>query len=119
MMNLMHEGGWSMWVVLLFGGITMVTAILFAWRPVEEKLGFVRGMTTATIFAILSGLASNLAATFSHVVTRDEWHSYPDIVLAPMAGISESLATPVLGFTLLAIIWLITAIGIRRLAIAA
>ena len=118
MMEFMHEGGYSMWVVLLFGGIAMTAAVMFALRPEESRLGFIRGMSMATVFATLSGLAANLASTFHTVTTTEEFHQYPDIVLVPMVGIQESLATPILGFTMLGIVWFILAIGLRRLAAA-
>lgn len=116
MMEFMRHGGYSMWVVLLFGGIAMTSAVIFAFRPEESRLGFIRAMSTATVFATLSGLAANLAATFHTVTSTEEYHSYPDIALVPMVGISESLATPILGFTLLGIVWFILAIGLRRLS---
>jgi hypothetical protein len=119
MMTFMLSGGYAMWLILLFGGITLVSAILFAWRPQEARLGFVRGMTTATVFVTLSGLAAALGATFHRTASTEEWHSYPDIVLAPMMGIGESMSNGILGFSLLGVVWLVTAIGIRRLATTA
>lgn len=118
MMEFMHHGGYSMWVVLLFGGIALTAAVIFAFRSEEERLGFIRGMSTATVFATLSGLAANLAATLHTVTTHEEYHQYPDIALVPMVGFYESLATPILGFTILAIVWFVTAIGLRRMAAA-
>lgn len=116
MMTLMRAGGYSMWIILLFGGITMVAATIFAVRPEEGRLGFVRGMTWATVFAVLSGVAAALAATFHHVVSNPEWQEGMNIVLYPMAGFSESMSPMILGFSMLGVAWLITAIGIRRLA---
>ena len=116
MMNIMHEGGWAMWIILLFGGITMTAAVIFALRPEEGRLGFIRGMSTATVFTTLAGVASGFATTFHNVAQREEFHQYPDIVLAPMVGIGESLANAILGFSLLGIAWFIVAIGLRRLS---
>jgi hypothetical protein len=116
MMNFMYSGGYSMWLILIFGGINLVSAILFAWRPEEGRLGFVRGMSTATVFVTLSGLAAGLGMTCYRVVAVKEWHSYPDIVLAPLQGIGETMSNGILGFSLLGVVWLVTAIGIRRLA---
>ena len=116
MMYLMRAGGQPMWFVLLFGIITMVAATIFAFRPDEGRLGFVRGMTWATVFVVLSGVAAALAATFHKVASTPEWQEGMNIVLYPMAGFSESLSPMILGFSMLAIAWLITAIGIRRLS---
>lgn len=116
MMEFMRAGGYSMWVVLLFGGIALTAAVIFTIRPQEGRLGFIRAMSTATIFATLSGLAANFAATLHTVTTHEEYHQMPDIALVPMAGFCESLATPILGFSILGIVWFVVAIGLRRLA---
>ena len=118
MMELMRAGGYAMWIVLLFGGITMTAAVMFALRPEEGRLGYIRGMSTATVYAILSGVAADLGATFHHVAQREEWHQYPDIVLATMVGLGESMSPAILGFTMLGIVWFVTAIGVRRLSLA-
>lgn len=118
MLEFMRAGGYAMWIILLFGGIAMTASVIFALRPDESRLGFIRGMSTATVFATLSGVASGLAATFHRTASTEEWHQYPDIVLAPMIGISESLANAILGFSMLGIVWFIVAIGLRRLATA-
>lgn len=118
MMEFMRAGGYAMWVVLLFGGITMTVAVMFALNPNEGRLGFIRGMSTATIFATLSGVAADIGATFRNTARNEEWHQYPDIVLSPMVGISESMAPAILGFSMLGIVWFTVAVGLRRLATA-
>lgn len=116
MMDFMRAGGYSMWVVLLFGGITTAVAVMFALKPSEGRLGFIRGMSTATVFATLSGVAADIGATFRTTARHEEWHQFPDIVIAPMVGISESMAPAILGFSMLGIVWFVVAIGLRRLA---
>ena len=118
MMDFMREGGYAMWVVLLFGGITMTAAVIFALRPREEQLGFIRGMSTATVFAIISGVAADLGATFHNVANREESHNFPDLAVHTMVGLSESMSPAILGFTMLGIVWFIMAVGLRRLATA-
>jgi hypothetical protein len=113
MSYLMKAGGFSMWVVLLFCIAALGTAVLFARRPKESLLGFFRGLSKATVFTILGGLASNLAATFYNVAHR--FADDPDRALIAMLGVSESLSPAILGFSLLGIAWLITAVGVRRL----
>lgn len=116
MMTFMRAGGYSMWIVLLFGIITVVTAAMFAYRPDEGRLGFVRAMTWAVVFATLSGVAADVAATFHKVANIPEMQQGLDIALYPMMGLSESMAPAILGFSMLGISWFITAIGIRRLS---
>ena len=115
-MEFMRAGGYAMWVVLLFGGITMTMAVMFALNPTEGRLGFIRGMSTATVFATISGVAAAVGATFRHVANHEELHQFPDIAVVAMVGLSESLAPAVLGFSMLGIVWFTVAIGLRRLA---
>lgn len=114
MMDFMRAGGFSMWVVLVFGLITLVAGGLFAFRPDDRKVGFIRSMTVGGVFAILSGVASNVAAVMSKVPAHPEWSKSPDLHLIVMTGLGESLAPAILGFTMLALAWLLTAVGVRR-----
>lgn len=114
MMEFMRAGGFSMWVVLVFVLITLVATGLFAFRPDDRKIGFIRAMTVGTVFTILSGVASNVAAVMSKVPAHPEWSKSPDIHLIIMTGLGESLAPAILGFSLLGLAWLLTAVGVRR-----
>jgi len=112
----MRSGGFPIWIVLALAGAALVTAVLFARRPREALLGFFRGLSKAAVCAVIGGVAANLAMTFHNVANRFAEH--PDRDLLAMVGISESLSPAILGFSLLAIAWLITAVGIRRLGAA-
>ena len=117
MIEFMRLGGFSSWIVLLFGLITLVAAGLYLWRPEQRKLGILRGMTVATAFSVLSGLSANLAAVMFNVSQNPKWAKSPDMPLLVMTGIGESLTTAILGFTVLSVAWLLGAIGNRRLVI--
>jgi hypothetical protein len=110
----MRDGGYSMWLVLVFGGITLVAAGLQAWRFREPRTGVIRAMTAATVFAVLSGLSSNLAAVFYHVSGRDDWYHDPEMPRIVMRGLAEATGPLTLGFSLLGVAWLLLAFGIRR-----
>ena len=114
MMYLMKAGGFPMWIVLLFGIISLAGAILFVREPEEGKLGFIRGMSVATVFAILSGVFSDIAATCYHAVNVAEFRT--NMTESVIVGISESMSPAILGFSILAVVWLVTAVGVRRLA---
>ena len=105
-----------MWVVLLFGLIALVAAGLFAFRPDERKIAFIRAMSAATTFAVLSGVASDIGAVMHKVPQHPEWSKSPELHLIVMMGIGESMAPAILGFTLLALVWMVAAVGVRRLA---
>lgn len=110
MVELMKAGGWSMWIVLLFGLGTMVAAGVFVFRRDLRKLALVRALTLATVFAIATGLCANVAAVMTHAANRTDVAAH----LVAMQGLAESLAPGVLGFTLLSISWLLVAVGTRR-----
>ena len=114
MLTLMREGGYVMFFVLVFGLITLVAAILFAVRPARRKVPFIRGMSYATLFAVLSGICAAFGAVFHHV--PDRFADKPDWHLYLILGLGESMAPGILGFTILSLVALIAAVGARRLA---
>jgi uncharacterized membrane protein YhaH (DUF805 family) len=108
-------GGWSTWMVLLLGGICLVCAVRFAWRPDGQRLPIVRALTWATVFAILAGLASNLIAVLSRVSSDEPPPGAGPRHQMLLAGVAESLTTVLLGFTVLALTWMFVAVGMRRM----
>ncbi len=116
MAEFMRAGGFVMWVVLLFGGVTLGASLLFAWRPDEGKIGFIKAMTVATVFSVLSAIAADFGAVMSKVPKHPEWSKSPEIHLIVMTGLGESTAPAILGFTILSLVWVVTAVGIRKLS---
>ncbi len=114
MLNLIREGGFVMVFVLGFGIATLVAAILFAVRPAQRKLPFIKGMGYATLFAVLSGICADFGATFHHLI--DRYAEKPDWYFYMLLGLGESMAPGIVGFTLLSLSALMSAIGARRLA---
>ncbi len=110
----MREGGIAMWVVLAFGLTALISAIAFAGRPAPHSVRFVVAMMVATLFAALNGFVAGVANTLTYV-TREEVRGTPDMLTILLRGISESLANPILGFTLLTLAAFVTAVGLRRL----
>lgn len=116
MMDFMREGGIGMWFVLLFGALAFGAAVAFAVRPDARKVAAIRDLTYATLFATFTGVTSGLAQVGSKVPATPEWANSPKIHLVVMEGIAESLASAILGLSLLAVTWLVMAVGHRRLA---
>lgn len=113
---LMRAGGVPMWIVLLFGLVTLGAAVYLAWKPTASKVAFVRSMTAATGFAVLSGMAAAVGAVMTRVPANPEWAASPDLHLIVMTGLGESMSAPILGCAMLAVAWALTATGVRRLA---
>ena len=101
-----------MWIVLGLGVAALMIAFGLIASPDARRLGTVRALTWATLFAILSGVLANLIAVFHHIARDDEAVRAPNAWL--FQGLGESLAPAVLGFTVLSITWLVVAVAVRR-----
>lgn len=116
MLEFFRAGGWVMFVVLLFGGLTLAAAVRFARQPRVETVGMVRALSTATVFAALGGVVTDLAAVFTNVPNNPEWAQSPQVGMIVLMGLGESMAPAMLGFAFLSMAWLVTAVGTRRLS---
>ena len=115
MLELFKAGGWPMFAVLLMATLALASAVHFAVRPQARAIGMIRGFSTASVFAVLGGITMDLATVFSRVPSHPEWSQSDDMPLIVMTGISESMSPAILGFNMLALVWLVTAVGVRRL----
>ncbi|MSP17576.1 MAG: hypothetical protein EXR73_13385 [Myxococcales bacterium] len=99
-----------MWFIALFGGIALVAAAAQQVRRYEARRErFVRLMSLATLAAIGSGTAADLAAVLIHVAEHPGWSHSPDRTLFLMVGLGESMAPAILGFALLAFVAVLAA----------
>lgn len=115
MLEFVKAGGVPGLFVLLMGLLTLGTAVWFMAKPADRHIGMIRSLSVATVFVVLAAIAADLAAVFTHVPNNPEWAQSPDLALIVMTGIGEALAPAVSGFSLLALSWLATASGVRRL----
>lgn len=97
--------------MLLVGLATLGTAIAFAARPAEHTLGLIRPLTRSTVFAILGGLSGGIAMAFKNAA---DGTGFAEPARMLLAGIAEAAVVPVLGCSVLAVAWLVTALGLRR-----
>lgn len=111
---LMIAGGAPMVLIVVFGLLGLVSAGRYAWAPVSARLGHVVALGIAVVFASLSGVAANLIAVSIHVPANPEWAQSPDLPLIVLAGVGEALAPVVLGFSIVSVQALFTAVGLRR-----
>ena len=115
MIEFFKMGGFPMWFVLAFGSLTLAAAVSFARRPAERYIGMIRGMSIATVFIVLSAIASGLVMVATSVPLTPKWANDPKVALIILTGIGESLTPAVLGFSFLAMAWFVTALGVRRM----
>ena len=112
MVRMFIAGGYVMWMITLIGVAYLIASVRFAMRGEPRLLAVVRALTWALVFTILSGIASDLSATMSHVVRSTASAEERSSML--IEGIGESCTPATLGFTVLSIGWIVVAVGVRR-----
>lgn len=112
MVTLIRNGGASMFVILVFGLVTLASAAYFAARPDARHEGFLKWMSRATLWSTLVGLSTDIAATCYHTVDIIEPNERARVV---QEGIAESMSPCIVGFAMLALVALLAAVGRRRL----
>jgi hypothetical protein len=112
MVTLFRDGGWSMFVVVLFGFISLATAGFYAARPDAKHEGFIVWMSRATLWSILVGICSDFATVCQNINQIEDANRRSQILLV---GSAESLSPGIMGFAFLALTALLTAVGRRRL----
>jgi hypothetical protein len=112
MIEFFRDGGWSMFVILLFGALSLGTGAYYAVRPDARHEGFLKWMSWATLWSTLAGVASDFGATFKATTQIENDSERGRIVLE---GLAESMSPLVMGFVLLSLAAFLAAIGRRRL----
>ncbi|MBI2378039.1 MAG: hypothetical protein HYV07_28820 [Deltaproteobacteria bacterium] len=115
MLEFFQAGGAPMFVLLALGVVALVAAGRFAHRPSREALGPIDALRRALIYASIAGLASDLMAVFTQVPAHPEWSKSPELHLIVMQGLGESMSPVVFGFTILNVMYVLVAVGERRL----
>jgi len=106
--------------VALVGLGTLGTAIRFAIRPTEQGLAVLRPLSAATTSATLAASFHGFATALLNVIhgleeatdaaaTAKAWQVF-------LAGLAEATVPLILGFALLAVAWLLVAVGLRKQA---
>jgi len=115
MLDLLREGGGPILFVVIFGVFTFAAAAAFAIRGDRRRLGFIVSMGLATLLSVAGGICSDLAAVGHHGLGRcAEHHIEPAACL--LIGMAESMAPGIVGFTLLSLAGMLTAVGMSRTA---
>ncbi len=112
MLEFFRDGGWSMFVILLFGGVVLATAGYYAVRPDARHEGFIKWMSFALICSVLVGLASDFGAVFKYTHTIENDAERTRTILE---GFAECMSPPIMGFGFLTLAAMLAAVGRRRL----
>jgi hypothetical protein len=114
-MEFLRAGGWSAISTMIFGLLALVVAGLFVRQATPRRLAIVRALSASTVFAALAGVALNFSTVMFKTTGLPELRDAPDFHLIVMQGLGESVVPAVLGGMLLALTWLLIAVGTRRL----
>jgi hypothetical protein len=108
-------GGWSMWFLLVLGGLSVLAAAKFAFRPAEAQLPRIASLSRAVGWSILVGVSSDLAAVGFNIPRKPEWAQSPDLPLLVMEGFAESMSPAIFGGAILSVVSILLAAGHARL----
>jgi hypothetical protein len=106
-----HQAGILAKLTLLVGLGPLGLAIAYVLRPAERPLAIMRPVSLAAIFAGICGLVAGLIAVLTTIAA-----TLPQPVHVPSVyvGLSEAFVAPLVNFGLLAIAWLLVAVGMTR-----
>ena len=116
MLQFFLNGGVPMLGVVVCGLGALVAAVRFAITPDGRKIGAIVSLSLATLATSLLGMIADAATVFHAVATNPEFQKAGEMPLILLQGLGESASPPILGFALLTVIWLVMAVGYRRLA---
>jgi hypothetical protein len=103
--------------VAIAGLLALATAIGFAVRPSEQGLAVLRPLSAATTFAALAAFLLGIANALVVLVRRLEGAGDPaEAWRVFLAGLAEGTVPLILACSLLAVCWLLAAVGLRRQA---
>jgi hypothetical protein len=111
MVNFVRAGGYPIWIVLALSIPMLYFGVRFAIAADARRLALLRALTWAQVFAVGSGVASNVLAVMWNVGrTPDDEPVLPRI----MIGLGEALTPAVLGLSMLTVTWILITFGLRR-----
>ncbi len=109
----MRAGGYTMWVLAALSLAMIVIAVRFLLKPSPDRLAVLRSLSWVQVFATIGGVATNFT-----MVCKSAMHEFdvsgaikPEILIQ---GTGEALTPAGMGFSLLAFVWLIIALAVRK-----
>ena len=113
-MWLLMAGGAPMIVIVLFGLVGSGAAARFAWQPELGRVPYIAALCLAVLCSIPASMAADWMAVATNVAGHVE-PSDPQFWLIVLEGSGEAMSPAIVGFSVLAVIVLVSAIGFRRM----
>lgn len=112
MVDFIRAGGVPIWIVMALAAPLLYLGVRFAIAADARRLAILRALTWAELLAIGAGVASNVLAVMWHLGRRLEPGDSP---LPPLfIGLGEALTPAVVGLSILSVVWILVAFGLRR-----
>ena len=133
MWTLIRNGGViPMSFILLFGFLALGSAFFFALRAQKKTLGFIKSMALATVFSTLAASCADVGAplyaasktmdpagfdtqTMPGIQTTTDPKAHHEAAHLVVQGFAESTSPGIVGFSLVALTWMLVAVGRRRM----
>ena len=112
MFEFLHEAGWGIYPVLLFGGIAFALAVRHAVRPSRERQPLIAGFTIATLLAGGLGAVTGLQHSVAPLARVPD-----DLRWIFLIGMKEALNNVVAAFVITVLTVMCAMIGSYRLAL--
>jgi hypothetical protein len=109
MREFFHEGGFGMYPTALFGIISLILAVWYAWKPSARMLPLVRGLGAAALLAGVLGTVMGIKSTIAGIMGTAELAGERLGVVA-LAGLYESSNNLVLALVL--VVFVVLAVGV-------
>lgn len=114
-MEWFFAGGFSMWIILVVGGLGIAAAAAFAQRPAPDKLPRIESLLRAVAWSSVVGVATDFAAVGTKIPSNPEWAKSPELPLLVLQGFGESMSPLIFGGAICSAIALLLAAGHGRL----
>jgi hypothetical protein len=107
-----------MWAILVLGLLDIALAASFARGAQRQLLPVIAALGCAVLFSVAAGTFADLAAVGTKIPNTPQWATSPQIHLLILEGVAESMAPGILGFSMLSVVSLECAVGLRRMCAA-
>ena len=114
MVQLFEEGGYPMWLLLVAALTTFAAAGRFAAQPTRPRLALTRSLSGTVLLFLLMGTATDVAAVGHGAAGYIARHPGETFVTVLLQGMAECMSPAILGFSSLAIVSVLVAIGRLR-----
>jgi hypothetical protein len=111
MWNLVLEGGYPVWFLLVFGLSALAAATSFAFRPKVLTFRLSVGLSVTTLFSAATGVVADLAMVGHHAPDYLKAHSPMTLSEVVLLGVGEAMSPAILGFSMLTITALLVSCG--------